>query len=104
MTLSEYTLLSPRILYPSIGGSGLGALVDVLSRVGLRDAGEVHESKEIEADADDVEDAQTQQVMPTPDLPSWPVIDEHRIDHWPPRSWCGECKEGHGREHRHGRV
>ena len=82
--------------------------MDVQSQDGLRDgtiaAWEVDESKEIEAVADDVEDAQPQQVMPTPDLPSRAVIDEHRIDHWPPRSWCGECKEGQGREHRHGRV
>ena len=26
------------------------------------------------------------------------------IDHWPPRSWCDECNEGHGRDRRHGRV
>ena len=95
MTLSEYTPLSPRILYPRIGGSGLGDAVDVHFQVGLCDgmsaAGEVDDSNEVEADADDVEDAQPQQVMPTPDLPSRAVIDEHRIDHWPPRSWCDEC-------------
>ena len=108
MTSSEYTPLSPGMRYSRIGGSGPGAAVDVQSQVGLRDgtiaAGEVDESKENEADADDVEDAQPQQVMPTRDLPSRAVIDEHRIDHWPPRSWCDECNEGHGRERRHGRV
>ena len=31
-------------------------------------------------------------------------IEEHRIDHWPPRTWCDECNEGHGRERRHGKV
>ena len=94
MTSSEYTPLSPIILSSRIGSSGLGAALDVQSQLGLRDgtiaAGEVDESKEIEADADDVEDAQSQQVMPTPDLPSPAVIGEHRIDHWPPRSWCDE--------------
>ena len=108
MTLSECTPLSPRIFYPRIAGSGLGAAVDVRFKVGLRDGtiagGEVDEPKEMEADADDVEDAQPQQVMPTSDLPSRAVIDEHRIDHWPPRSWCDECNEGHGRERRHGKV
>ena len=62
MTLFENTLLSPIILYPRIGSSGLGAEMDVHSQAGLRDgtiaAGEVDDSKEIEADADDVEDAQ----------------------------------------------
>ena len=64
--------------------------MDVHSQVGLRDgtiaAGEIDESKEIDADADDVEDAQPNQVMPTPDVPPRAVIDEHRIDRWPLRS------------------
>ena len=108
MTPSEYTPLSPRILYPRIRGSGLGAAVDVRSQIGMNDGviavGEVEESKEIEAETIDVEDVQPQQIMPTPDLPSRAVIEEHRIDHWPPRSWCDECNEGHARERRHGKV
>ena len=75
--------------------------MDVRSQIGTNDgvivAGEVEESKEIEAESIDVEDAQPQQIMPTPDLPSRAVIDEHCIDHWPPRSWFDECSEGHGR-------
>ena len=67
MTLSEYTPLSPSVLYPRVGGSGLGAAVDVHSQVGLCDgtiaAGEVDESKEIAANTDDVEDAQPLQIM-----------------------------------------
>ena len=55
------------------------------------------------ADAD-AEDAQPQQSMKTPELPSRAMIEEHRIDHWPPRSWCDECNEGQGRETRHGKV
>ena len=46
-------------------------------------AGEVEESKEIEAETIDIEDVQPQQIMPTPDSPSRTVIEEHRIDHWP---------------------
>ena len=64
--------------------------------------GEVEESREMEADT--YEDVHPQQIMPTPDLPSRAVIEEHRIDHWPPRTWCDECNEGHGRERRHGKV
>ena len=48
-------------MIPVLEGSGLGAAVDVHYQVGLRDftiaAGELHDSKEIEADANDVEDA-----------------------------------------------
>ena len=56
------------------------------------------------ADNIHVEDSQPQQTMITPELPPRAVVEEHRIDHWPPRSWCDECNEGHGRERRHGRV
>ena len=84
MRSSECTPLRPRILYPRIWGSGLGAAVDV-RQIGKKDgvvaAGEVEESREIEADTN--EDVQPQQIMPTPDLPSRAVIEEHRIDHWP---------------------
>ena len=52
----------------------------------------------------EVEDAQPQQSLKTPELPSRAMIEEHRIDHWPPRSWCDECNEGVGRERRHARV
>ena len=108
MISSECTPLNPRILYPRTRGSGLGAAVDVRSQSGRSDgmivAGEVEESKEIEAETIDIEDVQPQQIMPTPDLPSRAVIEEHRIDHCPPRSWCDECNEAHGQERRHGRV
>ena len=29
---------------------------------------------------------------------------EHRVDHWPPRSWCDECNEGFGFERPHASV
>ena len=61
--------------------------MEVQYQIGKNDgvivAGEVEESKEIEAETIDIEDVQPQQIMPTPDLPSRAVIEEHRIDHWP---------------------
>ena len=67
-------------------------------------AGEAEENGTFHADNVDVEDSQPQQTMNTPELPRRAVVEEHRIDHWPPRSWCDECNEGHGRERRQGRV
>ena len=37
------------------------------------------------------EDVQPQKVIATPELPSREVIEAHRIDHWPYRTWCDEC-------------
>ena len=54
MTPSAYTPLSPIILYPRVLCSGPGSAVDVRSQIGTNDdvivAGEVEESKEIEAE------------------------------------------------------
>ena len=36
--------------------------------------------------------------LPTPIMPSYKEIEEHRIAHWPPRLWSDECREGFGRE------
>ena len=66
---------------------------------------EINAGEEVgRVDTIDDEDVQPQQVLNTPDLPSREVIEAHRIDHWPYRSWCRECVEGFGRErpHRHG--
>ena len=67
-------------------------------------AGEAEENGTFHADNVHVEDPQPRQTMTTPEFPPRAVVEEHRIDHWPPRSWCDECNEGHGRERRHGRV
>ena len=68
-------------------------------------AGEAEERpSEAVFDVEDVEDVQPQQVLNTPELPPHAVVETHRIDHWPPRSWCKECNEGHGRERGHFRV
>jgi hypothetical protein len=61
--------------------------------------GEVNVGEEDELlDAEDVEPLRT---LPTPELPSRYEIEKHRIDHWPPRTWCDECVEGFGREKGH---
>ena len=42
--------------------------------------------------------------LPTHDLPSQSVVDDHNIDHCPYRSWCRHCVEGRGREMAHRSV
>jgi hypothetical protein len=58
-------------------------------------SGEVNVGEEDELlDAEDVEPSRT---LPNPELPSRSEIEKHRIDDWPPRTWCDECVEGFGR-------
>ena len=52
----------------------------------------------------DAEDVQPHKSLTTPELPSREVIEAHRIDHWPYRTWCDECNEGLGRERGHKSV
>ena len=96
--------LSPN-RYPRCGSNGLGVVggkrVHFEVGDGMVATGEL---EEIGAEALDAEDSEPRKPIATPDLPPRSVIEEHRIDHWPPRSWCDECNEGHGRERRHGRV
>ena len=103
---STSTSLSPSFSYPRLEGSGLGCVgggQEALP-VGVEEP-EVADRAEHDPDAAfDAEDVQPQQSLKTPLLPPRAVIEEHRIDHWPPRTWCDECNEGHGRERRHGRV
>ena len=49
------------------------------------------------------EDLETEvkRTLPTPILPSQAEIEEHRVDHLPPRNWCSDCVEGQGREWAH---
>ena len=48
------------------------------------------------------EHVQPQNTLPTPVLPSQFEIGKHRIDHWPPCSWCDECVLGVlGKKKRH---
>jgi len=49
----------------------------------------------------DAEDVEPMRVLPTPIVPSYAETEKHRIDHWPPRTWCDECCEGFGRERAH---
>ena len=57
-----------------------------------------HDEHEQAIDAEDVEPLR---VAASPDLPSRSEIEKHRVDHWPPRTWCDECVEGFGRERGH---
>ena len=50
------------------------------------------------------EEAEERRILPTPTLPSQREIDEHWIDHYPYRNWCGKCVEGRGREKPHYRT
>ena len=95
--------ISPSVTPLPRRGSDLGTAVAMDGVVAAGEAEGIR-SDEFSAEPLDVEDAQPQKVLPTPELPSRAVVEEHRIDHWPPRSWCDECNEGHGRERRHGKV
>ena len=96
--------LSPN-RYPRCGGNGLGTVGGKRVHFEIGDGMvATGEQEEIGADALDAEDSEPRRPIATPDLPPRSVIEEHRVDHWPPRSWCDECNEGHGRERRHGRV
>ena len=89
----------PKNLKPQSEGRDLGSLGGDVEKFGMRHAlaGEVEDIVE-------VEDAQPMRGLPTPTLPSRAEIEAHRIDHWPPRSWCDECNEGFGRERGHASV
>ena len=61
----------------------------------------------MEIDDDVSGEAQENKVAPDPFMPSPAEVEEHRVTHWPYRSWCRECVEGkalgehrsHRREH-----
>ena len=63
----------------------------------------VDEGQEQLAEGQDleIEDVEPIRVLPTPATPSPSEVEKHRVDHWPPRSWCDECAEGFGREKGH---
>ena len=71
-----------------VGGKGDEVLVD-----------DIVESEEIieaaEVDADPIK------VAPSPYTPTQQEVDEHYVDHVPPRSWCVHCANGFGREDAH---
>ena len=87
------------------GGRGIGGGVSRVERCRceFKAIGEVHPTEEAVADEViiDEEDVQPMRSMKTPDLPSREAIEEHRIDHYPYRSWCPHCIEGAGREDGH---
>ena len=75
--------------------------VDAQDWVDVRD--ELHPGELVD-ETFEAEDVQPQKVIATPELPSREVIEAHRVDHWPYRTWCDECNEGMGRERLHGHV
>ena len=101
--------ISPSTRYPRLKGGDLEAGSRASGGATVGDGtlaageAEAHPSEAV-FDAEDVEDVQPQQVLNTPELPPHAVVETHRIDHWPPRSWCKECNEGHGRERGHFKV
>ena len=103
-TPSSPSPVRPSTPSPKRLGSGLGscaAINDAQFGCGKVDwSGEIHPAEEDEAI--DAEDVQPVKGLYTPEMPSRAVIEQHRVDHWPYRSWCDECNEGFGREASHG--
>ena len=93
--------------YPRLWASGLGSC-DGAGIVELQDwvygDDKLLAGEEVDADTFDVEDVQPLPKFTTPELPSREIIEAHRIDHWPYRTWCEECCEGQGRERGHGQT
>jgi len=56
-----------------------------------------------EAATSDVSEVQPLRTAPTPILPSAADIEEHRLTHWPYRSWCKFCNLGRGTGEQHRR-
>ena len=100
---STSSSIRPSLHYPRLGASDLGVRGGERALAqGVGDCDEAYPAEE-GGDTFDVEDCQPMKTLATPELPSREIIEAHRIDHWPPRSWCDECNEGHGREWAHGR-
>ena len=55
-----------------------------------------------EAEECEVEEAVPRKVLPDPGQPTQSELEDHRIDHYPYRSWCPECVAGRatGEQHR----
>ena len=98
--------IRPSKPYPRLWAGGLGSGDGIDTTIGIQDWVDYDDKllagEEVDADTFDSEDVQPLQKFSTPELPSRAAIEEHRIDHWPYRSWCEECCEGHGRERGHG--
>ena len=49
----------------------------------------------------DEEEAEATQTLPTPDTPTRSEVLDHRVCHYPYRTWCKHCVEGRGQEFGH---
>ena len=60
------------------------------------------EVEEVEADEGEEEGAVPRRVLPDPGQPTQSQLEDHRIDHYPFRSWCPGCVAGRatGEQHR----
>ena len=87
--------IRPERLHPHCEGSGLRSLG---GRGGDEKTGDGAAMAGEEEEIIDVEDVQPLQTLTTPDLPSRAIVEAHRIDHWPYRSWCSESVEGFDNE------
>ena len=60
------------------------------------------EDEEEDEGDEEEEEAEETKVMKDPDQPSEKEWEEHRVDHWPFRSWCPHCVRGRatGKQHR----
>ena len=73
-------------------------------RNALREQDDVFASQPVaehEPEDEQLEEADEQRVMKDPGQPSQKEWEEHRIDHWPFRSWCPHCVKGRatGKQH-----
>ena len=68
-------------------------------------AGDAEDEKTVE-DGEELhaEALESNKALPTPDLPSQDIIDEHWLNHLQYRNWCGCCVNGRGRERPHLRT
>ena len=54
-----------------------------------------------EAEECEVEEAVPRKALPDPGQPTQSQLEDHRIDHYPFRSWCPECVAGRARADHH---
>ena len=63
---------------------------------------EIQEEVTIQEEAEDSEEAEAPRIAPDPGQPTAKQVAEHRITHYPYRTWCKFCVMGRGRGAPHG--
>ena len=103
--MSPSPIRPPTHKHPFVDASGLGLGDGSDGKETLECIGKTQEicNGEVDENAEfDAEDIHPVKSLNTPDMPSRAAVEDHRVDHWPYRSWCDECNEGAGRERSHG--